>query len=746
MTLNNLQIKIKDFKSIQDTDWISLDGKVEVIGRNFIDGGSNGSGKSSILEALYTSVSLCDVNDKSDKQKQLKKYFRDNKYPFEILVKFCVGNKDYQIKATPDGIKEGTAEGRKHLYMLITSFLMQGMINSLIKQEASEVKTIISSYFECDDIIDSIIENSEIVKEQLNTKLDDLNEDQSDCDANLSKIEINLENRHGDLERLENEKIEIEKKIGVEAFIPYDENKHTTILSEIEFLTSSITTMDKEIMKLYEEKDSLSNGVENKIKELKEKKNNIIETAEKLYIRTIGNKFGSYVKKANKEYNDLQKKEYDEKNASSQKEKEEKIAEIKRKIEEIEKLELKPTYITDEQRKNILKRTSEYSEEILKIIEVKTVRNETSNLHDDLMDVVQSTESETKDKLKKELSTIKKSAVKKFKEIKIHVFTIKNKPKQKIPDHYIVYKWDSENNKKTIIENTATMLDVEKIDTVLQEIEDYQAPDISNLDVRINELENTDSAKQIEDINDVISKKQQTKVESEKKLEESREVEKQLNESKIKSELFEDENKRLLSIESDITTAKETIEDLVKRISQYQEKLSETTQQISRWEQFRLEIEKSTKLVKNSFKDYIINLYNDRLVDLIDFYSKRIYNLNSKLDVKIGSKTKQPSLNGIKFEYTSGGEKSKALFIFSLAHRDYLSKQRGFNNEYIFCDEVFDGMDEISRQQSIQFLTEGLVMENVLVISHLEDTTFPYFKKIKVTKNESGTKIKQFFN
>ena len=114
--------------------------------------------------------------------------------------------------------------------------------------------------------------------------------------------------------------------------------------------------------------------------------------------------------------------------------------------------------------------------------------------------------------------------------------------------------------------------------------------------------------------------------------------------------------------------------------------------------------------------------------------------------VKIGSKAKQPSLNGIKFDYTSGGEKSKALFIFSLAHRDYLSKQRGFNNEYIFCDEVFDGMDEISRQQSIQFLTQGLVMENVLVISHLEDTTLPHFKKIKVTKNESGTKIKQSIN
>jgi DNA repair exonuclease SbcCD ATPase subunit len=329
LTLNNLQIKIKDFKSIKGTDWISLDGKIEVIGRNFIDGGSNGSGKSSILEALYTSVSLCDVNDKSDKQKQLKKYFRDNKHPFEILVKFCVGNKDYQIKATPDGIKEGTAEGRKHLFMLITSFLMQGMTNSLIKQEASEVKTIISSYFECDDIIDNIINNSDIVKEQLNKKLDGLNEDQNDCDFNLSQIEVNLENRHRDLERLESEKKEIEKKVGFATFVPYDKNKHTKILSEIDFLKSSITTMDSEIMKLYEEKASLSNGVENRIKELKQERNKRIETAEGLYIRTIGNTFGSYVKKVTKEYNDLQKREYNIKNELAQKEKENKIAEMR---------------------------------------------------------------------------------------------------------------------------------------------------------------------------------------------------------------------------------------------------------------------------------------------------------------------------------------------------------------------------------------------------------------------------------
>ncbi len=746
MTLNNLQIKIKDFKSIQDTDWISLDGKIEVIGRNYIDGGSNGSGKSSILEALYTSVSLCDVNEKSDEQKQLKKYFKDNKNPFEILVKFNVGNKNYQIKATPDGVKEGTAEAKKHLYTLITSFLMQGMANSLIKQEANDVKTVISSYFECDDIIDNIIKNSDLVRGQLERKLEDLIKDKTEYDTILSKDEGRLEIYQKDLERLENSKIEIQKKVGFATFVPYDENKYTKILSEIEKFESSIKTMDSEIMKLYEEKASLSSGVENKIKELKEEKTNIIETAKNLYIRTIGNKFVSYVKKVTKEYNDSQKREYDTKNKLAQEDKDNKIAELKSKIEELEKIESKTTYISDNQRKSILNRSSKYTEIISKKIEVKTVKDETQHLYKDLLTIVKSTESETKDKLEKELSAIKKCAVKKFQEIKIQVFTLKNKPKKKLPKYYIVYYWDFETNKKTITENTATMLDIDKLSNVLQEIESYQAPDTTDLDNKIIELENTDAVKKIKDIDFIISKKQQNKLESEEILNESRETEKQLHESKIKSELFEEENKKLLSIDNELTTTKKSIDDIVKNKNHYTEKISETTQQINRWEQFLSNIEKDTKLVKNSFRDYIIDLYNDRLEALIDFYSKKVFNLNSKLVVKIGSKIRQPSLNGIKFDFTSGGEKSKALFIFSLAHRDYLSKQRGFNNDYIFCDEVFDGMDDISRQQSIQFLTQGLVMENVLVISHLEDTTLPHYKKITVTKNESGTKIKQFFN
>ncbi len=743
MTLNNLQIQIKDFKSIRKTEWISLDGKIEVIGRNNIDGGSNGSGKSSILEALYTCVSLCDTNEKAEEKKLLKRFFRDNKHPFEILVRFTVGSDEFQIKATPDGILEGTAEGKQHLYTLITSFLMQGMTNSLIKQEASEVKTVISTYFECDGIIDLIMNNSGEVREQLNRKINVLHENKNDYEKKLSENEVRLEISNGDVERLLIDKEEIQGKEGFNSYVPYDEDKHDEVLTEIEEHRITIKTMDNEIMELYEEKASLASGVDKIIQELKREREKIILTAEGLYIRTIGNKFVSHIKKVTKEYNDKQKREYDERNELAFEEKNRKIAEIQSEIKELEERESIPAHLSNDQRIKIVSRSAKYTELISNKIEIKVVKDETEILFSDLMSIVTTAESESKDQLVKELSSIKKSAVKKFQPVDIKVYTIKNKPKTKLPKYYIVYNWDIDTNEKSIIENQAPILDIDEIDKILQEMENYQAPDTSKFDSKINELESTDAVKREIELDSAISEKQRLKSDSEEQLGMLQDEEKMLSESKINYKQFKEDHRKLLSIEEELSRKKEEIEDFKEAKESYSSEISKTVQLIERWKQFLNDLEKNTRLVKNSFKDFIIDRYNDRLEMLIDFYSKEIYNLNSKLVVKIGSKAKQPSLNGIKFTFTSGGEKSKALFIFSLAHRDYLSKQRGFNNNYIFCDEVFDGMDEISRQQSIQFLTQGLVMENILVISHLEDTTLPNFKTITVTKDDSGTEIRQ---
>ena len=58
-------------------------------------------------------------------------------------------------------------------------------------------------------------------------------------------------------------------------------------------------------------KKEIVSAVGKEIKELKEEKTNMIESAEGLYVRTIGNKFSSYVKKVTKEYIDSLKRDYE---------------------------------------------------------------------------------------------------------------------------------------------------------------------------------------------------------------------------------------------------------------------------------------------------------------------------------------------------------------------------------------------------------------------------------------------------
>lgn len=744
MTLNKLQIKIKDFKSIANTDgWISLDGKIEVLGKNYIDGGSNGAGKSSILEALYTAVSLCGMEKDSDEQKKhLKKYYREKKYPFEIQVGFTAENEEHLIKATPDGIKEGSLKAKKHLYNLITSFLMQGMANSLIMQETSECKTVISSYFECDEIIDNIIQNSSIVKQKLEDKLEILRKDKTNFECILWESEADLGRHNKKIEDLGHRKLEISNKIDFENIVPYNKQEHDAILSDIEKSNSDLKTVDGEIGRLQEEKYLLKNGVETQVDALKAEKEKKIKDSESSYSLAIGSKFNVYVKKSIKEYNDGMKKEYDKKNKSAIEYKESKINEIKRKIQELEELESEKIYISGKQRELILDKSSRYTKLISNEIEIKTFKQETKDLHDGLLDIVKSTESEAKEKLKTDLSSIKKNGVKKFQEIEVSVFTLKNKPKKKLPEYYVVYNWDVETNHKFIAEIAAKMLDSDNLSNALQDMDSYTLPDVSDLDEKIIELENTDTVKRLNEIGNDIDEGQKRKLKYQETLSGLHKRGKQLQENKEKNILYDHEKETILSIERDLIDTKKLVEEARKTKIQQEVILLKTNQKINRWNEFLNKINKDTILVKNSFKEYVIDLYNERLEPLIDFYGSKVFSFSSKLVVKIGS-GKQPSLNGIKFDHTSGGEKSKQLFVFSLAHRDFLGKQRGFNNDYIFCDEVFDGMDEGSRHQSIQFLTQGLVMENVLVISHMEDTTLPHFKRIIVVKDELGTNIKK---
>lgn len=586
------------------------------------------------------------------------------------------------------------------------------------------------------------MQNVSIVRGKLEDRIQTLNDQLSNIEKSIDKTQYSIYLDETNLQRLIDEESELTSIMESEEGT-YNEQDHQQLLNDIDAIDNIVDRLDQEISHLYQDKDALSNGIDARIKELKKQKDKCIEDSIGLYSRTIGNKFTSFVKKKVREYNEDQKKENEIKNQTTIEEKNRRIEEINRRLGEISKQESPKRLVTDIQRMSILKHTKIFTDIVTRSNStVVVIREKTSDLYNGVLNSLKTDTDEIKDKLQKELSSIKKSPVKGFKEVDVAVFTLKNKPKRNLPQNFIVYTCNAEEKQPRIIENHS-FLDTERLEQILNEVDEYQLPDTSEIDNEIAELETTDIAARLKVINQKIANKQSEKVSKAERQRELREKERQNQAQKIKFDLLNKERDKLGSIRSEILMLKTRINEGKSKLELAHDLMKKTRQGIDRWNAFLAEINKDARLVQNSFKDYIIDMYNDRIEPLISFYSSNIFTLNSKLLVKIGSKTKQPTLNGIKFDYTSGGEKSKALFIFSLAHRDYLSKQRGFCNDYIFCDEVFDGMDEIGRYQSIRFLTQAIDMRNILIISHMEEKTLPGFNKITLIKSDKGSIIEQ---
>jgi len=169
MTVNGIEIRLHNFKSYIDSNWIPLNGKIEITGENKIDGGSNGSGKSSILEALWV---LVKQSKSETKPAEYKRYIREGSQDFSIDAKVICDNKEYFINSTKNGIQCDNAV-KKGLSDLYYSFLLQGMPNSFANINPKERKEAISIDFDCDNLVERSINNLESgiikVKEQITT-------------------------------------------------------------------------------------------------------------------------------------------------------------------------------------------------------------------------------------------------------------------------------------------------------------------------------------------------------------------------------------------------------------------------------------------------------------------------------------------------------------------------------------------------------------------------------------------------
>ncbi len=156
---------------------------------------------------------------------------------------------------------------------------------------------------------------------------------------------------------------------------------------------------------------------------------------------------------------------------------------------------------------------------------------------------------------------------------------------------------------------------------------------------------------------------------------------------------------------------------------------------------FASELKKSKTQIKSEFANYVCDLVCDNIVPLTGMFKKQFFNAATRLVFSFVDRRPFAELDGREYEYLSGGEQAKVRFIFALAYREYLNAQTGAESSYLFCDEVFDGMDPDARTKAIDFVAKGLdEVQNIILISH-QDRDMSNFKKLLVVKEHKGNSV-----
>jgi len=233
MGISQIELRLRNFKSYTDSDWIELNGKIEITGENRIDGGSNGSGKSSILEALWVLVK----QSKSDaKLSELRRYVRKGAHDFSIDAKIIYNDKEYSINSTSHGIQCDNAI-KKGLTDLYYSFLLQGMPNSFANLKPSDRKEAISIDFECDNLVDRSVTNLENGMQKVEEKRIAAKKRKETVKEQLVSLNISLQSKQNEL------------------------NQIRIMLSTLSALPSDLDIGDVNVQQLRSEKDNLENQI-----------------------------------------------------------------------------------------------------------------------------------------------------------------------------------------------------------------------------------------------------------------------------------------------------------------------------------------------------------------------------------------------------------------------------------------------------------------------------------------------------
>jgi ABC-type molybdenum transport system ATPase subunit/photorepair protein PhrA len=704
MGISQIELRLRNFKSYTDSDWIKLNGKIEIIGENRIDGGSNGSGKSSILEAIWVLVK----QSKSDaKSSELKRYIRKGEYDFSIDAKIIYDDKEYSINSTSRGIQCDNAI-KKGLTDLYYSFLLQGMPNSFANLKPADRKEAISIDFDCDNLVDRSVTNLDSGTKKVEEKRTAAKKRKETAKEQLVGLNISLQSKQNEL------------------------NQVRITLSALPALPSDLDIGDVNVQQLRNEKDNL----ENQILELRTeqaqmagdlnlKKNALINerdaqinAAINAYNLRVGSIITTKVKNATKVYNEELQSKYESDKTSAEVEKKEKLCSIDQKIAVLKEM-LSPEAALDvETSAQISLRISQF----LIGLSVKIKKSEAISAFDKTKDDVDHLLREVElqiTQLEEQKRKVKANAVKKPSLVDIKCYTPKNKPKRNIPANFIVNSF--EDGIPLLIENKSAIISDETIREWYTELPTFNPPDVSDVNMKIAAIENNDISNEIARVNEQITIREQRRTEISRLLSHSEYIDCKSRESKLSKE----------------------IENLSTQVRETEEALDLSEKDERSLDAFADELKKARTQIKSDFANYVCDLVCDNIAPLTGMFKKQFFNEATKLAFSFVDRHPFAELDGRDYEYLSGGEQAKVRFIFALAYREYLNAQTGAESSYLFCDEVFDGMDPDARAKAIDFVTKGLEeVQNIILISH-QDRDVSSFKKLLVVKASKGNSVIQ---
>lgn len=674
-------LEINDFQSIGHAK-IDLDekGTVLIKGINNYEENtlSNGSGKSSIFEALYFSLfgrTTSGITNVTNRYSGSKSY--------KLVLEFSLDGVEYKI--TRDGTKVSILQNGEDIsrrnksdtdtfirddilkispdIFLNIIYLAQGFKSRLSALTAGGRKDQIEEIIGTAEITENFRLEMQSMKEKLNNELNETNNKISYNQGTLQQINTNINNYNLEIERIKKEKEnqpskeDLQKQIkDYNKLISNEKENQDKINKEITEIKDFNHSVEVEILKIDNEIQSIKSEYQNKINQVVAK---FSENTQNLAIEN-SNITSEYNTKILENNNQISILNTQNTNYNNQ------IIQNKASIETLKTSDTCPTC----GRKFDNFDQTHLIQEIQKLID--------NNLENDKLIKENNIKIDELQKLNKTLNNEKQEKIDKLNQRGIDLKNKEQEEEKQISDELNL-----------------------KLDELIKQKEEKQK-------------EIKDSSEQLNTL--ALSKSTVTDLEGKIAL---------LNNTinNLKEESTENYEKLIKDCNTQIIKINEDNENLQKQISKLEEQIGVATHSIS--------------LISREFKNYLLKSAIEFLNNRLDHYSSLLFSNETdkikfiqdgnKLDIYLGDAL---------FESLSGGEKRKVDIAIMLVQKELANSMSNTYSNILILDEVFDGLDS----KAIDIVTEILLtvskdVNSMFVVSH-KDTIIGHDGMIIVTKGK----------